>query len=74
MIALFTESLLVILQITSRGPIPLSLLTNKTAGLILKKVQMVIRAELRDLVTFVQFKKREQHSWRSVTFNKVDLK
>ena len=74
MSALFTESLLVILQITSRGPIPLSLLTNKTTGLILKKVQMVIRAELRDLVTFVQFKKREQHSWRSVTFSKVDLK
>ena len=62
MSALLTECLLVILQITSRGPIPLSLLTKKTTGLILKKVQMVIRAELRDLVTFVQFKKREQHS------------
>ena len=26
---------------------------------------------LRDLVPFAQFKKREKHPWRSVTFNKV---
>ena len=26
---------------------------------------------LRDLVAFVQFKKREQHPWRSVNFSKV---
>ena len=26
---------------------------------------------LRDLVPFVQFKKREKHTWRSVTFSKV---
>ena len=26
---------------------------------------------LHDLVPFVQFKKREKHSWRSVTFSKV---
>ena len=26
---------------------------------------------MRDLVPFVQFKKREKHPWRSVTFNKV---
>ena len=26
---------------------------------------------LRDLVPFVQFRKREKHLWRSVTFNKV---
>ena len=26
---------------------------------------------LRDLVPFVQFKKREKHPWRSVTFSKV---
>ena len=26
---------------------------------------------LRDLVPFVQFKKREKHPWRSDTFNKV---
>ena len=25
---------------------------------------------LRDLVPFVQFKKREKHPWRSVTFGK----
>ena len=26
---------------------------------------------LRDLVAFVQFKKRKKHPWRSVTFSKV---
>ena len=26
---------------------------------------------LRDLVPYVQFKKREKHSWRNVTFSKV---
>ena len=26
---------------------------------------------LRDLVPFVEFKKREKHSWRSVNFSKV---
>ena len=26
---------------------------------------------LRDLVPFVQFKKREKYPWRSVTFSKV---
>ena len=26
---------------------------------------------LRDLVPFVQFKKREKHPWRAVTFSKV---
>ena len=26
---------------------------------------------LRDLVPFAQFKKREKHQWRSVTFSKV---
>ena len=26
---------------------------------------------LRDLVPFVQYKKREKHPWRSVTFSKV---
>ena len=26
---------------------------------------------LRDLVHFVQFKKREKHPWRSVTFSEV---
>ena len=28
---------------------------------------------LRDLVPFVQFKKREKHPWRSITFSKVRL-
>ena len=31
----------------------------------------VIRDALRDLVPFVQFKKREKHPWRSVTFRKL---
>ena len=26
---------------------------------------------LRDLASFVQFKKREKHPWRGVTFSKV---
>ena len=26
---------------------------------------------LRNLVSFVQFKKREKHSWRSITFSKI---
>ena len=26
---------------------------------------------LRDLVTFAQYKKREKHPWRGVTFSKV---
>ena len=29
--------------------------------------------DLCDLVPFIQFKKREKHSWRSVTFSKVDI-
>ena len=32
---------------------------------------MIIFDALRDLVPFVQFKKREKHPWRSVTFSKV---
>ena len=36
---------------------------------------MNICEALRDLVPFVQFKKREKHPWRNVNFNKVaDLK
>ena len=27
---------------------------------------------MRDLVPFAQFKKREKHSWRNVTFSKVE--
>ena len=32
---------------------------------------MLIWGELRDLVAFVQFKKREKHRWRSINFSKV---
>ena len=31
----------------------------------------LICSALRDLVPFVQFKKREKHLWRSVNFSKV---
>ena len=33
--------------------------------------QCAICDALRDLVPFVQFKKREKHSWSSVNFSKV---
>ena len=36
------------------------------------KLSLVCDA-LRDLVSFVQFKKREKHPWRSVTFSIVML-
>ena len=36
-----------------------------------RKKPVVICDALRDLVPFVQFKKREKHPWRSVTFSKV---
>ena len=39
--------------------VPLVLIYNRTCD------------ALRDLVAFVQFKKREKHSWRSVDFSKV---
>ena len=32
---------------------------------------LTICGALRDLVPFVQFKKREKHPWRSVNFSKV---
>ena len=32
---------------------------------------ITISNALRDLIPFVQFKKREKHPWRSVTFSKV---
>ena len=35
------------------------------------KVEVYICDALRDLVPFVQFKKREKHSWRIVNFSKV---
>ena len=38
---------------------------------LVKFVSKDIYDALRDLVSFVQFKKREKHPWRSVTFSKV---
>ena len=34
-------------------------------------VSRVICDALRDLVAFIQFKKREKHTWSSVNFSKV---
>ena len=36
-----------------------------------KEIIFLIFDALRDLVPFVQFKKREKHPWRSVNFSKV---
>ena len=36
-----------------------------------KVLSSIICGALRDSVPFVQFKKREKHSWRSVNFSKV---
>ena len=38
-------------------------------GMLSRKRRKLIYNALRDLVPFVQFKKREKHPWRSVTFN-----
>ena len=40
-------------------------------GYIMYVYKLRICDALRDFVPFVQFKKREKHPWRSVTFNKV---
>ena len=37
--------------------------------LLLEKISLC--DALRDLVSFAQFKQREKHPWRSVTFSKV---
>ena len=37
----------------------------------MKNTNINIWDALRDLVPFVQFKKRENHAWRSVTFKPV---
>ena len=35
-------------------------------------INLVLKCDtLRDLIIFVQFKKREKHPWTSVTFSKV---
>ena len=37
----------------------------------MKFLILEIWGALRDLVLFVQFKKREKHPWRSVNFSKI---
>ena len=43
---------------------------SKSPGAIKLHVNLICDA-LRDLVPFVQFKKRAKHPWRSVNFSKV---
>ena len=38
--------------------------------MVINKIWNIIWDALRDLVPLVQFKKREKHPWRSVTFSK----
>ena len=45
------------------------MLTKK--GFYIFQVFEKICGALRDLVPFVQFKKREKHPWKSVTFSKI---
>ena len=42
-----------------------------TPELLQVRMNISICGALRDLVPFVQFKKRKKHPWRSVTFSKV---
>ena len=41
-------------------------------GRAIEREEIVGCDALRDLVPFVQFKKREKHTWRSVTYSKVE--
>ena len=41
--------------------------------LIITLAFIIVCDAMRDLVLFVQFKKREKHPWRSVTFSNVLL-
>ena len=45
--------------------------TNSDGKKEFRKNLFLICDALRDLVTFVQFKNREKHPWRSVKFSKV---
>ena len=47
----------------------LTLVTLDTFEILLQN--QYIWDALRDLVPFAQFKKREKHTWRSITFSKV---
>ena len=55
-----------------------SLILEKIATLLYKIINLTTACQdreicdaLRDLLPFVQFKKREKHPWRNVTFSKV---
>ena len=51
--------------------ISVSVAPENTKSLYVIISQMIICGALRDLVAFVQFKKREKHPWRSVNFSKA---
>ena len=44
---------------------------TKSGKVIMINMALYICDALRDLVPFIQFKKREKHPWRSATFIKV---
>ena len=46
-------------------------LTTKTLNSFVARLSDIICDALLDLVLFAQFKKRDKHPWRSVTFMKV---
>ena len=49
----------------------LNIIIDKNANISFKPICERICDALRNLLSFVQFKKREKHLWRSVTFSKV---
>ena len=53
-------------HVLSKNPV----LAKLSRGNYRKKSVVICDDALRDLVPFVQFKKREKHPWRSVTFSK----
>ena len=52
-------------------PVMQMLLIQKEAYSAVGQILHFICYALHDLVPFVQFKKHEKHSWRSVNFSKV---
>ena len=55
---------------TQEGQIPVTFTAEPEWEALVFPLKEIFGA-LRDLVPFVQFKKREKHPWRSVNFSKV---
>ena len=58
-------------MIKSVVPADLKLLTASNCKACFVQNEIQICDVLRDLIPFVQFKKREKHPWKSVNFSKV---